>query len=58
MAIVYHGIETFTRRNFKKLAVYNSCECLMSKTTGSSDSQNAILETTENTNTQEVEERK
>ncbi len=35
-----------------------SCECLLSKATGSSDSQNAILETTENTSTREIEVRK
>ncbi len=41
-------LRSFTRCNFKNSAVYNSCECLLSKATGNSDSQNAILETTEN----------
>ncbi len=35
-----------------------SCRINLSKATGYSDSQNAILETTENTSTQEIEVRK
>ncbi len=41
--------------NFKNSAIYSSCECLLSKATGNSDSQNAILETTDNTSTWEIE---
>ena len=44
-----------TRCNFKNSAVYSSCERLLSKATGNSDSQNVILETTENTSTREIE---
>ncbi len=51
-------LRSFTRRNFKNSAIYSSCECLVSKATGNSDSQNAILETTEDTSTQEIEVRK
>ncbi len=43
----------FTRCN-KTLPFFSSCECLLSKDTGNSDSQNEndiILETTENTST-------
>ncbi len=48
-------LRLFIRRNFKNLAVYSICECLLSNATGNSDSQNATLETTENTSTWEVE---
>ena len=51
-------LRPFTRHNFKNSAVYSSCECLLSKATGNSDSQNAILETTENTSALEIEVRK
>ncbi len=44
--------------NLKNSAVYSSCECLLSRDTGNSDIQNAILETTENTSTWEIEVRK
>ena len=47
-------LRPFTRHNS---AVYSSCECPLSKATGNSDSQNAMLETTENTSTWEVEEK-
>ncbi len=33
----------FNRLNFKNLAIYSSCECLLSRATGNSDSQNAIM---------------
>ncbi len=46
-------LRPFTRHNFKT-SVYSSCECLLSKATGNSDSQNVILETTENTSTIEI----
>ncbi len=46
------------RHNFKNSAVYSSCERLLSRATGNSDSQNAILETTDNTSTREIEVRK
>ncbi len=42
-------LRPFTRHDLKNLAVDSSCECPLSKATGNSDSQNAILETTENT---------
>ena len=51
-------LRPFTRHNFKNSAVYSSCECLLSEATGNSDSQNAILETTDNTSTLEIEVRK
>ncbi len=48
---------TFTRRNFKNSIVYSSCDCLLSEATGNSDSQSAILETTDNTSTRDIEVR-
>ncbi len=51
-------LRSFTRRIFKTLLSIVSCEYLLSKATGNSDSQNAILEKTENTSIQEVEVRK
>ncbi len=48
-------LRPFTRHNFKNSAINSSCECLLSKATGSSDCQKAILETTENTSTREIE---
>ncbi len=51
-------LRPFTRHNFKNSAVYSSCECLLSEATGNSDSQNAILETTDNTSTWDIEVRK
>ncbi len=41
-------LRPFTRHNFKNSVVYSSCECLLSKATCNSNSQN---ETTENTST-------
>ncbi len=46
------------RHNLKNSAVYSSCERLLSRATGNSDSQNAILESTDNTSTREIEVRK
>ncbi len=43
-------LRPFTRRNFKNSAVYSSCECLLSRATGNSDSQNVILENTSSGN--------
>ncbi len=54
----YYGIETLYQTVKKKLGFFSSYECLLSKATGNSDSQNAILETTDNTGTQEIEVRK
>ncbi len=51
-------LRPFTKHNFKKSVVYSSCECLLSKANGNSDSWNAILETTDNTSTREIEVRK
>ncbi len=51
-------LRPFTRLNFKNSAVYSSCELLLTIATGNSDSQNAILETTENTSTWGIEVRK
>ncbi len=49
-------LSPFTRHNFKNSAV--SCECLLSEATGNSDSQNAILETTDNASSWNIEVRK
>ncbi len=51
-------LRPFTRHNFKNLVVYSNCERLLSKATGDTDSQNAILGTTDNTSTLEIEVRK
>ncbi len=55
-AICYYGIET----HFQNLAIYSTCERLLSEATGNSDShsQNAILETTDNTSSRDIEVRK
>ncbi len=47
-------LRPFTRQNFQNSAVYSR----LSKATGNSDSQNVILDTTENTGTREIEVRK
>ncbi len=48
MAKGYYGIETLYQTQFQKIRrLYSSYECLLSRATGNSDSQNAILETTE-----------
>ncbi len=51
-------LRPFTRHNFKNSAVYSNCGCLLSEATGNSDSQNAILETTENASIRDIEVRK
>ncbi len=44
-------LKPYTRRNKKttknSAVIYISCACLLSRATGNSDSQNAILETTQ-----------
>ncbi len=50
-------LRPFTKHNFKNSTIYSSCEYLLSKATGNSDSQNAILETTDTSN-REIEGRK
>ncbi len=45
----YYGIETHLPDVIKNSVIYNSCEFMLSKATGNLDSQNAILETSENT---------
>ncbi len=52
MAKGYYGIDTLYLTKFKISAV--SCERLLPKATDNSDSQNTILETTENSSTREV----
>ncbi len=52
-------LSPFTGHNFKNSAVCSSRgECLLSEATGNSDSQNAMLETTDNANTRDIEVRK
>ncbi len=48
----------FTRHNLNNSAVCSSCECLLSEAIGNSDSQNAILETTDNASSRDIEVRK